>query len=277
MRPLSKTLVGPDGEQRTVAYRPGRLKVDTERAVSMMTQVPGDFGVTYLPLVLLVDHLRGRNANVCVDACLLLKRIYSLLGIDARITPVSVVVEPPEGGMSVYGQNPRWETRVFAGHCVLWLPQLQRLVDPTIQQFPELSRENGPFIGRIGAASQTLPSGELPVGADIPVSRNGTQIMYTVAGAEVLILGSEAARQAELLNPKSAANLTGWTLSIMATPEIAPRIRAAPFPRIHALIDAIDGAKVDAGPAGYRFLLHGPDGEVTPTWVDDITLPVAAD
>lgn len=94
-----------------------------------------------------------------------------------------VVVELPGGGMSVYGQNPRWETAVFAGHCVRWLPELQRLVDPTIQQFPELSGEDGPFIGRVGAASQALP-GELPVGSDIPIPRNGAQIMYTVAATK---------------------------------------------------------------------------------------------
>lgn len=64
VRPLSKTVLGPDGRQSTVAYRPGRLKVDTEQAVWMATKVPPDFAVTYLPLVLLVDHLRGRNANV---------------------------------------------------------------------------------------------------------------------------------------------------------------------------------------------------------------------
>jgi hypothetical protein len=260
-----------------VAYRPGRLEVDTARALAMMTRVPGDFGVTYLPLVLLVDHLRGRNANVCVDACVLLKRIYALLGVDARITPVSVVVEPPGGGTSVYGQNPRWEASVFAGHCVLWLPQLQRVVDPTIQQFPELSGEDGPFIGRIGAASQALRDGELSVGSEIPIVRNGTQLIYTVTGAEALILRSEAARRAEQLNPKSAANLAGWALSIMVLPEIAPRIRTAPFARIHALMDAIDGAEVDAGPSGYRFLLRGPDGEVTPAWVDDIPLPASAE
>jgi hypothetical protein len=56
----------------------------------------------------------------------------------------------------------------------------------------------------------------------------------------------------------------------MSVPEIASRIRSAPFPRIHALMDAIDGAEVDSGPVGYRFLLPGPDGALTPTWIDDI-------
>lgn len=275
VRPLSKTVLGPDGRQSTVAYRPGRLKVDTEQAVWMMTKVPPDFAVTFLPTVLLVDHLRGRNANVCVDACLLLKRIYALLGIDARITPVSVTVQPPDGGISVYGANPRWDAKVLVGHCVLWLPDLQRLVDPTVQQFPELAHEDGPFIGRVGAASHALP-GELPVGSDIPIPRNGVQLLYGVVGTESLILDSEQARHAEELNPKSPANLAGWALSIMEMPDIAPRIRSAPFPRIHALMDAIAGAEVDAGPAGYRFLLPGPDGALTPTWVDDIPLPAAA-
>jgi hypothetical protein len=79
-----------------------------------------------------------------------------------------------------------------------------------------------------------------------------------------LITDSEAAAHTAALNPKGAANLAGWALSIMATPEIASRVRDEPFPRIHALIDAIDGAEVDTGPAGYRFLLPGPDGQPIP-------------
>ncbi|MEN3308987.1 MAG: hypothetical protein V7603_5189 [Micromonosporaceae bacterium] len=266
---MSKTVRLPDGRETTVSYRPGRLKVDTEKSVWMMSQVPAEFGVTFLPAVLLIDHLRGRNANVCADACLALKGVYGLLGIDARITPVSVVVEPPTGGVSVYGQNPRWDGKTFVGHCVLWLPGLGRLVDPTIQQFPELASQDGPFVGRVGAASQAMPA-ELPVGTSVPIVRDGAQVVYQVVGDEALITDSEPAAHAAALNPKSAASLAGWALSIMAVPEIASRVRSAPFPRIHALIDAIDGAPVDAGPAGYRFMLPGADGQLTPTWVDDI-------
>jgi len=47
---------------------------------------------------------------------------------------------------------------------VLCLPELQRLVDPTVC---------------IGTASQAL-TGELPVGSGFPNPRNGAQIIYTV-------------------------------------------------------------------------------------------------
>lgn len=268
---MSKTVLLPDGRETTVAYRPGRLKVDTERALWMLTQVPAEFGVTFLPAVLLIDHFRGRTANVCADACLALKGAYRLLGIDARITPVSVQIEPPTGGVSVYGQNPRWDGKIFRGHCVLWLPGLGRIVDPTIQQFPELAREDGPFIGRIGAASQAMPD-ELTIGTGVPIVRDGAQVMYRVVGDEALVTDSEAAAHAAALNPKGPANLAGWAVSVMAVPEVASRVREAPFPRIHALIDAITGAEVDAGPTGYRFLLPGPDGQPTPTWIDDLPL-----
>lgn len=266
---LTKTVRLPDGRETTASYRPGRLKVNTEMSVWMMGQVPAEFGVTMLPAVLLIDHLRGRGANVCVDACLALKGTYALLGIDARITPVSIMVEPPAGGASIYGQNPRWDDKNFIGHCLLWLPGLGRLVDPTIQQFPELAGEDGPFIGRVGAASQAMP-GALPIGTTVPIVRDGVQVVYQVEGDEALITDSEPAAHAVTLNSRNAANLAGWALSIMATPEIASRVRSAPFPRIHALIDAIDGAPVDAGPDGYRFMLPGPDGQPTPTWIDDI-------
>ncbi|MGH9643488.1 MAG: hypothetical protein ACRD3Q_13820, partial [Terriglobales bacterium] len=96
---------------------------------------PPDFAVVLLPAVLLMDRLHGKKANVCVDACLMLQSTYRLLGIDARITPVSVRVEPLMGQSYVYGGQPRWSGKIFRGHCALWLPESGRLVDPTIQQF----------------------------------------------------------------------------------------------------------------------------------------------
>jgi hypothetical protein len=182
-----------DGRETTVSYRPGRLKVDIERMVWMLTQdqVSMDFGLALLPAVLLIDHLRNRAANVCVDACVTLKGVYRVLGIDARITPVAVMVEPPTGGASLYGQNPRWNGKTYHGHCALWLPGLQRLVDPTIQQFPELAGGDGPFIGRLGVDAQAMP-GELPVGLTTPIVRDGVQVTYSVVGDEAFIMESEA-------------------------------------------------------------------------------------
>jgi hypothetical protein len=107
----------------------------------------------------------------------------------------------------------------------------------------------------------------------VPIVRDGAQVVYQVVGDKAVITDSEPALHVATLNPRSAANLAGWALSIMAVPEIAGRMGSAPFPRIHALIDAIDaidGAPVDAGPSGYRFMLPGPDGQPVPTWIDDI-------
>ncbi|MGI5241401.1 hypothetical protein [Dactylosporangium sp. CA-139066] len=113
-------------------------------------------------------------------------------------------------------------------------------------------------------------SGELSVGTSVPVVRDGAHVVYQVVGDEALIMESEPVAHAAALNPRSAANLAGWALSIMAVSEIASRVREAPFPRVHALIDTIDGAEVDACPTGNRFMLPGADGQLTPTWIDEI-------
>jgi hypothetical protein len=65
VRPLSKTVRLPDGSETTVSYRLGRLKVDTEMSVWMMSQVPAEFGVTFLPAVLLIDHTCAAAARTC--------------------------------------------------------------------------------------------------------------------------------------------------------------------------------------------------------------------
>jgi hypothetical protein len=63
----------------------------------------------------------------------------------------------------------------------------------------------------------------------LPIVRNGVQITYSVVGNESVITKSEHARQVADLNPRGAANLAGWALSIMAVPQIASRVCAAPF------------------------------------------------
>jgi hypothetical protein len=96
--------------------------------------------------------------------------------------------------------------------------------------------------------------------------------VYTVTAPEGTITDSEPARTACDLNPKTPAALAGWAMSFLLMPHVAPIMRAAPFPRVRQLMDALDGVRVQAAKREYRFLLPGPDDQLTPTWLDDIPL-----
>jgi hypothetical protein len=148
--PHYKMLVMPDGTSRPTSYRPGRLKVNTEALLAKLDTIDPGLTLALLPAALWLDWLPGHTANVCVDACLTLKRAYALLGIESRILPVSVTVGRSDGPMSVYCPNPTWNGSTFHGHCVMWLPDTQRLVDhPAVSRVQARQRPLGrPSCGR---------------------------------------------------------------------------------------------------------------------------------
>jgi hypothetical protein len=154
---------------------------------------------------------------------------------------------------------------------MLWLPQVGRVVDATIQQFPELAAVDGPLIATTGHGGGPALD-RLPVGATMPVMRAGTQVSYRVVAEETLITESAAAAERLRRNPHAGSDIAGWALSMFAMPEIAQHVRDAPFPRLRALIDVVQGATIDSGGDGYRFLLPGADGGQVAVRIEEIPL-----
>ncbi|MEV8371319.1 hypothetical protein AB0P21_01225 [Kribbella sp. NPDC056861] len=84
-----------------------------------------------------------KPANHCLDAALTLQTAYAMDGIDAVPAPAELAVPAQDGGTTLYSNpDPRIEDDLLIGHAGLWLPQSQRFVDSTVQQFPELRELN---------------------------------------------------------------------------------------------------------------------------------------
>ena len=46
--------------------------------------------------------------------------------------------------------QPSWECNVLDRHCILYLPDEQRVIDATIEQFRKIARlKHGPLVGRM--------------------------------------------------------------------------------------------------------------------------------
>jgi hypothetical protein len=127
--------------------------------------------------------LRGQPANICVDSCRILQCCYAQFGIRSEIRAVDLAVTDDAGRTYMHGTpQPSWEGNVLDGHCILYLPDEQRVVDATIEQFREIARlKHGPLVGRM--AVQLTPGlrgsgGRLPAGAQLPIRRANLTLLY---------------------------------------------------------------------------------------------------
>src|SRR5438067_7362779 len=94
-----------------------------------------------LPLLWL-RHPNDVTGNLCVDSSIVLQHAFAMLGVDADVRPVDLVIANQASGKhTMYGRpDPYWDGTNFNGHCVLSLPQSGRMLDTTVEQFPEARR-----------------------------------------------------------------------------------------------------------------------------------------
>jgi hypothetical protein len=153
-------------------------------------RIPGDAAVPMLLPVLWVLRAADSGAppNVCVSACQTLRFAYAQLGIRAELHAVELTVDDSSGTTFERGTGmPSWEGMELDGHCVLWLPDRRRLVDPTVVQFPEVARlALGPVVGKVTSvmgrgedAIAITDGGTLPEGARFPAQRGNGLLSCT--------------------------------------------------------------------------------------------------
>ncbi|MFC9084639.1 hypothetical protein ACFTY7_49060 [Streptomyces sp. NPDC057062] len=225
--------------------------------------------------VALVD---GRvPADVCVDACMTLRNAYGQLGVRAELLAVDLAVQHKDGGGTRYGSlAPSWTGTSRNGHCVLVLPDAERFVDATVEQFDE-AREigMGPMVSKV-ALSIDGNGSLMESGAQVVLQRGELLLTYAVAGPESLtsIVGhrEEAAHTDE--HRRTGVNVTSFALVALRGEGVRERAMQAPHPRLRALLRAVGDAPYEADEAGdVRFCL--PDQSDRERWLrlDEIPLP----
>lgn len=266
------------GPRRPSRYDPGTLALHDAHLPYLLERGSGEQLATHFLPLLWVKLAEGRRANSCVDACATLFHAFGQFGIEAEILPTGVVVHDGDGQRTQFATDrPHWSTDTeFVGHAVLVLPQLGKLIDPTVEQVPPIRALGmGPVIGRIPPEGRdALRHG----GASFGIPREELLIEYVPVHAEHLSVLTEAplmAANAEA-HRRSGINLATLALSALRADDVVDRIRQAPFPGIHALLDAVGNAPIEPDGAGdMRIALTDDTGATVNMRLDDLTSPPA--
>ena len=221
--------------------------------------------------ILFLSRFRGYPGNICVDACLTLRHAFGQFGITAELRAVQLVIRMPSGRrIQRAGPEPAWDGARLAGHCVLWLPETGRFIDPTAEQFPEVARyKKGPIVGRATA------TGGLPAGVRLDIPRGDLTLEYTVLDGEctaAIVNAPRVSSQSDQIR-RMGINIASWAVVCLRDPNFIDKGRAAPYPRLRALLDAVEAAPAEvAEDKNWRFTIDGPGG-TSRFLLDEIPLP----
>ncbi|MET7636620.1 hypothetical protein [Streptomyces sp. NPDC005078] len=218
-------------------------------------------------------------ANICVDACMTLRNAYGQLGVRAELLPVDLAIRNQDGGGTRYGSlTPSWTGTSWNGHCVLVLPDSERFVDATVEQFDEVREIGmGPMVGKVALSAHGTQDGVLMTpGAQVVLQRGDLVLTYTVAGPKALasiVEHPEAVAHAGG-HQRTGVNVASYTLAALRGEGVRGRAMRAPHPRLRALLRAVGDAPFEADEAGdVRFLLPDLGGQGPWLRLDEIPLP----
>ncbi|GAB7192780.1 hypothetical protein NUM3379_34890 [Kineococcus sp. NUM-3379] len=250
------------------SYRPRPLVSDPEVIVALLERGQPLHLLTMLPSCIFLDHIasNGLPGNACIDAAHALRVTYLALGVPAEIKPVRLEVHGPHGGTAYGTDDPHFtDDGQFVGHCVLRLPTLDRFLDATIGQFPDVARRNpSPMLGRTAEVmAGTDPGhGPWPAGAQFNTTRKDLLLRYIAvdpAHDETVYAGPVTRDDVQRGIIHNGLALLGQTVAALSSyDDAAARARQAGAPHLPALLDVAAGAEWTPGPGqGDHFTRDG--------------------
>ncbi|MET8277126.1 hypothetical protein [Streptomyces sp. NPDC005096] len=208
-----------------------------------------------------------------------LRNAYGQLGVRAELLPVDLAIRNQHGDGTRYGSlTPSWTGTSWNGHCVLVLPDSERFVDATVEQFDEVREIGmGPMVGKVALSAHGTQDGVLMTpGAQVVLQRGDLVLTYTVAGPKALasiVEHPEAVAHAGG-HQRTGVNVASYTLAALRGEGVRGRAMRAPHPRLRALLRAVGDAPFEADEAGdVRFLLPDLGGQGQWLRLDEIPLP----
>jgi hypothetical protein len=206
----------------------------------------------------------GHAAAHCVDCCVTVRYALAEYGLASEIQAVGVGiaaagVEPQlHGGGD--GLRPHYNhDGTFNGHTILVVPAAGRLLDPTIQQFAEVPRTVKAALPVMGPLPVAGGLGTKPFGVD----RTDHFVLYVPLPAPY-----RDSWQSPVLDQRAddyreaGANLAANAFDIMRGEGFRDRTAQSPYPRLRALLAALDGTTAVADRRGYRFADAGSGREL---------------
>lgn len=180
------TRTGPPRPPRQPRVTTGRIRGYPALLGGLLAEAPSESLISLTMPHLWAQLVDGQAGNACVDATYVLGYAFGILGIESRVLPVDLVITDSKGRTTFHGHpEPGWDHNgEYTGHVVLGLPEGQRLVDATIEQYPGVARhKQGPLIGRIATTTHPGLDPFTPGGHSM-VQRQDTVLVYTWAAGE---------------------------------------------------------------------------------------------
>ncbi|MFD1147887.1 hypothetical protein [Saccharothrix hoggarensis] len=231
--------------------------------------------------VLWLSRLEAFAVNSSVEGAMVLHHAYEQFGITSYVYTVTFSITDSSTDWSTkYGRlDPRWDAGVLDGHCLLWLPQSGRVVDATVEQFstapgsmPQL------LVGRgtsLTPPERTSAGGGLAAGTLLPVLSPVGLLHYELTGPEYRdLVSSSLTQEANEQYRRAGVNLASRALTLLRVGPVAERVRKVPYPRLHALLDAVGNAEFVVEPNGDFFFTIRSDDVERSLRLDAITIEV---
>lgn len=129
------------------------------------------------------------NLNQCLPASNIIKMFIETVGLPAEVCPSVVSVSGGKSQLSpgsIGSEMPGWsEDGAWKGHCVVWLPFIRWILDPTIGQWPGFDGQpiklRLPVVARLSRHEEIL-SGSLR----FRVPRDEFRMVYRILPQECL-------------------------------------------------------------------------------------------
>jgi len=272
------------GDPRRRQHADSGLPDLVERAVvELSAAVGGDLSdpltLTSIPALFLnmvaaayVDTLPAKR---CVDDCLVLAHAYAQMGMAAQVRAAEItVVDAVTAARDVHGNlRPHWEDGMLHGHTVVWLPDSQHLVDPTIEQYQEIAAYGeGPMIAaQDNARSEPVPPGN---GVRLDVDRGFLRLAYTLASRAVSAVVLDHPHVSEEGDGYflRGVNIASEVVAMLAHSRATQETAAIPNQRMVALIGAVRTMNEVRPENGFLYFQADRDHS-EPRRLDQILLP----
>ncbi|MGW1617201.1 hypothetical protein ACWCQZ_49345 [Streptomyces sp. NPDC002285] len=189
---------------------------------------------------------------------------------------LDLAVQHKGGGGTRYGSlTPSWTGTSWNGHCVLVLPDSERIVDATMEQFDEVREIGmGPMVGK-AALSIDGDGSLMKPGAQVVLQRGDLLLTDTVAAPEaVASIVEHPETVVHAGHRRTGVNIASFALVALHGEGVHERAMQARYPRLRALLRAASSAPYEADEAGdVRFFLPDQDGREQWLRLDEVPLP----
>jgi hypothetical protein len=217
-----------------------------------------------IPTLLAVYLEYGLGKVPTVDIALTLADAFAHLGVTAVARTALFKVADRQAGISgkLGTTSPRWlPDGTFTGHCILDLPELRRIIAPTIETHPLIcAQQEGSLILRKAMVSlssgRIVPNTNAPVGGKLTIERGPVTISVDLSQASELDTTAPYITERTDLYEAAGRDLAAATVNLLRDPRWIDKVRASGNPRLRHLVDASQHAQVALDESGrWSFLV----------------------